>query len=48
MDENKIVELATDRPLALDCGKNLVPIKTAYTTYGELNDEKSNAVLSCS
>ena len=47
MNENKIVELATDKPLTLDCGKNLGPIQTAYTTYGELNDEKSNAVLIC-
>ena len=47
MNENKIVELATDKPLTLDCGKNLGPIQTAYTTYGELNDEKNNAVLIC-
>ena len=39
--ENKTVELARDQPLLLDSGKRLGPIVTAYTTYGQLNDEKS-------
>ena len=47
MIENKTVELAKDQPLLLDSGKRLGPIVTAYTTYGQLNDEKSNAVLVC-
>ena len=47
MNENKIVELATDKPLTLDCGKSLGPIQTAYTTYGTLNADKSNAILVC-
>ena len=47
MNENKIVKLATDKPLTLDCGKNLGPIQTAYTTYGSLNVDKSNAILIC-
>ena len=47
MIENKTVELARDQTLLLDSGKRLGPIVTAYTTYGQLNDEKSNAVLVC-
>ena len=46
MNENKIIELGSNKdPLVLDCGKSIGPIKTAYTTYGELNSSKSNAIL---
>ena len=45
MNENKIVELATEQALVLDCGKSLKSFKTAYTTYGKLNDAKDNAIL---
>ena len=39
MSKNTIVELASSKnPLVLDCGKSIGPIKTAYTTYGKLND----------
>ncbi len=31
--------------LHLDCGRTLEPADVAYQTYGELNSEKSNAVL---
>ena len=31
--------------MELDCGKRLGPITLAYETYGELNSDKSNAVL---
>ena len=48
MSKNTIVELASSKnPLVLDCGKSIGPIKTAYTTYGKLNDSKSNAILIC-
>ena len=47
MNENKIVELATEQALVLDCGKSLKSFKTAYTTYGKLNDAKDNAILIC-
>jgi homoserine O-acetyltransferase len=48
MEENKIVELLSkEDPLLLDCGKSLGPIKIAYTTYGNLNEQKSNAILIC-
>ncbi len=32
-------------PLALDSGKTLGPVTLAYETYGELNAEKTNAIL---
>lgn len=39
------VTLAEDQPLKLDCGVELGPFSIAYQTYGELNAEKSNAIL---
>lgn len=36
-----------DEPLTLDCGQTLAPFAQAYQTYGELNADKSNAVLVC-
>ena len=34
-------------PLLLECGKTLEQYDIAYETYGELNAERSNAVLIC-
>lgn len=39
--------LRLPEPLRLDCGQYLGPIDVAYETWGELNAEKSNAVLVC-
>jgi homoserine O-acetyltransferase len=39
--------LGVDRPLRLDCGVELGPYRVAYQTYGELNADKSNAILIC-
>lgn len=36
-----------DEPLMLDCGQSLAPFSQAYQTYGELNADKSNAILVC-
>lgn len=36
-----------DAPLRLKCGKDLGPIDVAYETYGQLNEQKDNAVLIC-
>ena len=48
MSNNKIIDLgSSEDPLVLDCGKSIGPIKTAFTTYGELNETKSNAILVC-
>ena len=41
------VELGRARPLMLDCGVELGPFTMAYRTYGELNADKSNAILVC-
>jgi homoserine O-acetyltransferase len=34
-----------DQPLRLDSGATLSPLEVAYTTYGHLNADRSNAVL---
>ncbi len=36
-----------DEPLLLACGRELGPYELVYETYGELNVERSNAVLIC-
>ncbi len=42
-----VLELGDDSPLTLDCGVTLSPVTLAYQTYGELNADKSNAILIC-
>lgn len=32
-------------PLPLDCGRSLGPLTLAYETYGQLNEDRSNAIL---
>ena len=39
--------LATDRPLRLDNGGEMKDVHVAYQTWGELNADKSNAILVC-
>ena len=36
-----------DAPLRLECQQDLAPYQIAYKTYGELNAERSNAILVC-
>jgi len=36
-----------DRPIRLSCGRELADYDIVYETYGELNAERSNAVLIC-
>ncbi|MCK5445788.1 MAG: homoserine O-acetyltransferase [Rhodospirillaceae bacterium] len=43
----KSVRLAESAPLKLDCGVVLNGVDIAYETYGELNEDKSNAILIC-
>jgi len=42
-----VAAFGMDQPLRLDCGIDLAPFQIAYQTYGELNADKSNAVLIC-
>jgi homoserine O-acetyltransferase len=41
------VALGNEQPMPLDCGIELGPFTIAYQTYGELNADKTNAVLVC-
>jgi len=43
----QIAEFDDSKPLKLDSGETLTPLRIAYQTYGTLNAEKSNAVLVC-
>jgi homoserine O-acetyltransferase/O-succinyltransferase len=43
----KTVQLGQDEPLRLDCGVELANFTVAYQTYGELNAQKTNAVMVC-
>ena len=35
------------QPLALDCGRELHPIRIAYETYGNLSPARDNVILVC-
>jgi homoserine O-acetyltransferase len=45
IDERQYYTFAEDTPMLLDSGEKLGPITIAYETYGQLNGEKSNAIL---
>ncbi len=40
-----VLDVPASEPLRLDCGRLLAPFRVAYTTCGELNADKSNAIL---
>jgi homoserine O-acetyltransferase/O-succinyltransferase len=44
---SQVMTFGADQPLKLDCGISLSPFQIAYQTYGELNAERSNAILVC-
>ncbi|WP_417692180.1 homoserine O-acetyltransferase MetX [Roseibium sp.] len=44
---SQLAKFGVDDPLRLDSGKSIAPWQIAYETYGELNADKSNAVLIC-
>lgn len=46
-DKGQAVVFGPDRALVLDAGRTLSPWTIAYKTYGELNADKSNAILIC-
>lgn len=43
----EIVHLAQNKPLKLLSGEEISNFPVAYQTYGELNEDKSNAILVC-
>jgi homoserine O-acetyltransferase/O-succinyltransferase len=43
--ERKYFTFAQDTPMRLDSGETLGPVTIAYETYGQLNEERSNAIL---
>ena len=45
--QSKTVRFGPEAPLKLDCGVDLWPLQIAYKTYGELNADRSNAILIC-
>jgi homoserine O-acetyltransferase len=42
-----LLTFAADQPLALDSGGRIEGLQIAYMTYGQLNADRSNAVLIC-
>ncbi|KZK99717.1 Homoserine O-acetyltransferase [Pseudovibrio sp. Ad5] len=47
MPASKLMRFGSDNPLRLDEGTELAPWQIAYETYGELNEDKTNAILVC-
>ncbi len=45
--DSQIATFGADKPLKLDAGVSLSPFQIAYTTYGTLNADKSNAIMVC-
>ncbi len=45
--ESLVVRFPASEPLRLDSGREIAPLTIAYQTYGELNADKSNAILIC-
>src|ERR1700678_988222 len=35
------------KPVRLDCGRDLFPVRVAYETYGELSPRRDNVILVC-
>ncbi len=44
---SQVALFGADNPLRLDCGVDLAPFQIAYQTYGQLNADRSNAILIC-
>lgn len=47
VETRRAVVFSGDRPLTLASGASLPEVEVAYETYGELNDDRSNAVFIC-
>src|ERR1700685_1219709 len=39
--------LALPKPVRLDCGRELHPVRVAYETYGTLSPARDNVILVC-
>ena len=46
-DGGGVIRFGPDKPLRLESGERLSQLEIAYRTYGELNADRSNAVLVC-
>ena len=44
---SQVARFGADQPLKLDCGVDLAPFQIAYQTYGELNANRTNAIVVC-
>ena len=47
LDSGSVLTFPADQPLALDSGGRIEGLQVAFTTYGRLNAERSNAILIC-
>ncbi len=45
--ERKFLTFGEDGSFELECGRTLAPVTLAYETWGELNQDGSNAILVC-
>lgn len=45
IEENKAILWTGDNPLELESGGSIGPVEVSYETYGNLNEDRSNAVL---
>ena len=45
--KENIKTLIIDKPLKLDCGQTISNFPLAYETFGNLNENKDNAILVC-
>lgn len=45
--ETQLFTFADDEPFCLESGASLGPVTIAYETYGQLNADRSNAILIC-
>ena len=43
--ETQVLDLA--RPVQLDCGEELYPVRVAYEAYGTLSPSRDNVILVC-
>ena len=43
----RCMDFTPEKPFRFDCGAEMATITLAYQTYGELNADKSNAILLC-